>query len=220
MTIGLAANQANPEVTVNQMVDGYLSKSVAGSSDVDLTDFESTYAVVELTGALTGSIAVTIPDTENTILVRNSTTGLYTLTFTSLTGSGVVIPQGTQALLFCDGSDVYEIVLSGNRATSPSSSSGTLTLDLSTGNEFNVTLTENVTTLNITNVPAGGVTYLTIDLTQDGTGGWSFDMSGIQWAGGTAPTLTTTAGVNSVLKLRTKDGGTTFQGQLIGDNFS
>lgn len=230
MTVGLDSNPANPDQTVNQMVDGYFAKSVAGASNVNLSDLEATWAIVELTGALTGNIDVTIPDVFNTIAVYNNTSGAYTITFKSLTGTGVVIPQGVAAFFYCDGVDVKEVqvteitlnakILKSNTyaASTPASSSGTLTLDLADGHEFNVTMTEAVTTLTLSNVPTG-VSFLTLDLTQDGTGGWAITWpASVKWDGGTAPTLTTAASANSVINMRTKDSGTTWQASLYGDD--
>jgi len=233
MTIGLAANQASPEATVNTMVDGHTVIDVAGGSNVNLSDLEATHAVVELTGVLTGDISVSIPDVKNTIAVANNTSGAFTLTFKSLTGAGVAITQGAAAFLYCDGTDVKEIQVTSTvsstitgktlisnvyQASTPSSSSGTLTLNLANGHEFNVTLTEAVTTLAFSSIPAG-VSSITLDITQDGTGGWAITWpASVKWHEGTAPTLTTTAAANSVITMRTKDSGTTWQAFLAGDD--
>ena len=56
---------------IDAFVNGYLSKSVAGSSDVTLTTAdasataESSNKVIELTGALTGNIKVLVPAKES-----------------------------------------------------------------------------------------------------------------------------------------------------------
>jgi len=73
----------------------------------------------------------------------------------------------------------------GYTKTAPAISSGTLTLDISTGNVFEVSLTQNVTTLNITN-PAPSGQACTFDLILSGAGNartvtWP---SSVQWAGG------------------------------------
>ncbi len=57
--------------------------------------------------------------------------------------------------------------------TAPSSSSGTLILDKENGDVFEVTLTEAVTTLTLSNFPASGKAGSMIFIAkQDGTGGW------------------------------------------------
>jgi len=94
----------------------------------------------------------------------------------------------------------------------PSSSSGTLTLDLATGNNFHVTLTENVTTLTISNAKASGVSQnFTLKLEQGGAGSFTIApllTSPYNFDGGTAPTLVTTAGEYDRLAVISEDGGT------------
>jgi len=83
-----------------------LSKSVAGSSDVTLTATEAAYSIINFTGALTGAINVIVPANVNEWLMYNNTTGAYTLTVKTASGSGVAITQGTRRLLYCDGTNV------------------------------------------------------------------------------------------------------------------
>ncbi len=102
----------------------------------------------------------------------------------------------------------------------PTSSSGAaLTLDLSTGNAFDVTLTANCT-ITITNPPASGVLgqFLVI-LRQGGTGSYTVTWPGsVDWqdtdgtTGGAAPTLWTAVGAQDAILLSTLDGGTTWGG--------
>jgi hypothetical protein len=106
--------------------------------------------------------------------------------------------------------------------TTPSSSSGTLVLDLENGNTFEVTLTENVTTLTISNPPATGhVGPLTLILIQDGTGGWTVSWpSSFKWPGGTAPTLSTGANEEDVITAFTTNAGTKWRAFLAGADVS
>ena len=87
------------------------------------------------------------------------------------------------------------------------------TIDFSAGNQHSLTLTGNVT-LTFT-APAGPAELLLV-LTQDATGSrlvtWP---STVDWAGGTAPTLTTTAAHIDIVKL-TFDG-TRYYGSTILD---
>lgn len=110
----------------------------------------------------------------------------------------------------------------GEVKTSPTSSSGTLTLDIENGNHFTVTLTENVTTLTISNPTATGtLCAVVLWLKQDGTGGRTFAWpSSIKWAGGTAPTVTATASATDIFVLQTVDGGTTWAGSAVGQAFT
>lgn len=109
----------------------------------------------------------------------------------------------------------------GETATSASSSSGTLTLDITNGNHFYTTLTENVTTLTLSNPsPTGNVCAVLLEVTQDGTGSWTFTFTNVEWEGGSAPTVTSTAGATDIYVFITRDAGTTWRGSIVGQNFS
>jgi len=49
------------------------------------------------------------------------------------------------------------------------SSSGVISIDLANGNTGSITLTENITDIDFTNVPANGVSTFTLQITQDST---------------------------------------------------
>ena len=49
------------------------------------------------------------------------------------------------------------------------SSSGVVSIDLDSGNTGTITLTENITDIDFTNVPASGVSTFTLQITQDST---------------------------------------------------
>ena len=97
---------------------GYLTKSVAGSSDVTLTTAnasatsEASNKVIELTGTLSGNITVFIPAKENNYIFFNNTSGSHTLTIaaTGHTANGVAITQGGHAEVYCDGSADFNVV--------------------------------------------------------------------------------------------------------------
>ena len=105
---------------------------------------------------------------------------------------------------------------------SPSISSGTLTLDYSTGPDFDVTLDANVTTFSVSNWPASGdLGKVSVQLKQDATGSRTFAWpAGYKWAGGTAPTISSGANDVDEYVLWTRDGGTTVYGVQIGADFS
>jgi hypothetical protein len=96
---------------LDESIDGYLSKSVAGAADVTLTEFEgltdeSRQRMLNFTGVLTGNINVIVPTAEHWWFMRNSTTGSFTLTVKTTAGTGVVIDQGASVILYCDGTNV------------------------------------------------------------------------------------------------------------------
>jgi hypothetical protein len=108
--------------------------------------------------------------------------------------------------------------------TSPTASisSGTLTLDLESGNAFEVTLTQDVTALILANPPAAGrAGSCSLIVKQDATGGRSFAWNeSIKWAGGEPPAITSAENAIDVYSLVTRDGGVTWYGFPGGQDFS
>ena len=100
---------------------------------------------------------------------------------------------------------------------SVSSSSGTLVLDLATGNSFVTILTENITTVTLSNPPATGIYgEITLKVIQDGAGGahtitWP---ASVLWPGGTAPVISTANDAIDEITLRTIDAGTQWRGSF------
>jgi hypothetical protein len=101
---------------------GYLSKSVAGSSNITLTTAnasdtaEASNKVIELTGALTGDIVVFIPAVESNYTFFNNTTGSQTLTIaaTGHTANGTLITQGAHTTVYCDGSSNFNVEIASS----------------------------------------------------------------------------------------------------------
>ena len=104
--------------------------------------------------------------------------------------------------------------------SSPTISSGTLVLNLETSNIFTVALNAAITTLTVSNPPASGSGgSFTLIFTGDGTARAVTWPASIKWAGGTAPTLTSTSGKVDSFAFFTSDGGTNWQGYVGGQNF-
>lgn len=100
--------------------------------------------------------------------------------------------------------------------------SGSVSLNLANGNVFSATLT-GATTFSFTGAASGKACSIALYLSQDATGSravtWPAS-STLKWAGGAAPTLTTTASALDILVFETINGGTTWYGSLVGANFS
>ena len=109
--------------TVDAFTAGYLSKSVAGSSNVTLTTnnadptAESSNKVLDLNGTLTGNITVFVPQVENNYIVYNNTSGSFTLDVAATGGTGVSIDQGTYEVVYCDGTNVLKADLGTTNAS-------------------------------------------------------------------------------------------------------
>lgn len=95
------------------------------------------------------------------------------------------------------------------------SSSGAVTFDLTSANTFSITLTENITSMTISNPPvASDSGQFTVVFTQDGGGGaytvaWP---ASVLWPGGTGPTISTANDAIDMVTLYTNDAGTTWLG--------
>lgn len=104
--------------------------------------------------------------------------------------------------------------------TTPTISTNVLTLDLSTSNNFVVSLNANITTLTISNVPASGTASLfTLRFTADGTARAVTWPASITWVSGSAPTLTSTNNKRDDFIFTSIDGGTSWTGFVGGQGF-
>ena len=95
---------------------------------------------------------------------------------------------------------------------------GTLAIDLQDGTYQYGTATGNITLSNttISNNPATGKAwFLTLEITQDGTGGRTLTLgSAYKTAGGATLVLSTAAGARDILYIRGRDGLTTIDVDL------
>lgn len=100
------------------------------------------------------------------------------------------------------------------------SSSNVITLDLATGNNFETVLTENITTINMTNPPASGkVGSFTWRITQDSSARTLTFAAAVKWAGDDAPDVSTVDSLH-LLVFSTFDGGTTWIGAHAVSEYS
>jgi uncharacterized linocin/CFP29 family protein len=98
---------------IQQAIAGYQSLAVNATTGLTLTFTDGAIstgknAVINLTGTLTGNVNVTVPDAiEKTYYVNNQVThGIYTLTFKTTSGTGVLLAQGNRYTLYSDGTNV------------------------------------------------------------------------------------------------------------------
>lgn len=142
---------------------------------------------------------------------------MSTIKFDTLRGlSAAVVSMAGDLLKNLGISAYYEGV------ATPSISSGTLTLDMSTGNVFNVAHDANITTLTFSNWPASGKSgSCTLYLTQDATGGRTLTLpAACVTDGGSGITISTTANARNKLVFDTIDGGTTVDCALVGKDYA
>jgi hypothetical protein len=129
-------------------------------------------------------------------------------------GRGESIDMQHQQLIRAQAKDVY------GPSTTPTVSAGALTLDIETGNVFEVTLTENVMTLILANPPAAGLAgSCFLILKQDGIGGRTLAWPhSIRWADGATPHISAAENAIDIFAFVTRDGGTTWYGFVDGHN--
>jgi hypothetical protein len=88
-----------------------LSLAVAGGVGTTvLTRDQAAVRILELTGALTGNRTLEVPAVAWIWNVFNNTTGAFSLTLKTNAGTGIAVTQGKRTLLYCDGTNVVDVV--------------------------------------------------------------------------------------------------------------
>ena len=109
------------------------------------------------------------------------------------------------------------------------SSSGIINLDLTAGQTFTVTTTEDITEFRCSNFSSSMATAFTIKIVQGTTarnvGIDTFKTSAgvaipVYWPGGIEPNVTKTGSAIDIYSFMTFDGGSTLYGVIGGQNFS
>lgn len=154
-TAGTNTTQIASTAFANYAANGVLTKNVAGGATVTLTAAEAAAATIILTGALTANISVVVPAAAGQWNIKNSTTGAYTVTIKTASGTGVLINQGYAWTVFCDGTNVVDAItdfkdisLTGI-STAPTPAAGTNTTQLAT---TAYALNENLLRLNFNSI--------------------------------------------------------------------
>ena len=221
-----------------------LATVATSGSYTDLTNTPASYSLPTATTSVLGGVKV---DGSSIVINSGIISSTYSYTLPAATTStlgGVRLGAGVN--LDANGFLISDVKLGTNSFTgsqnlqdneliraklrdysetvsSPTISSGTLVLNLETSNIFTVSLNAAITTLTISNPPASGSGgSFTLIFTADGTPrsvNWTLSSGVIKWAGGTAPTLTSTSGKVDSFAFFTSDGGTTWRGYVGGQNF-
>ena len=119
-----------------------LVKSVTGAAaNITLTSAEGSNTIQEYTGTLSQNTTVTLPSTVQLYSLQNATTGSYSLTFKTSSGSGstLAVASGQTAFAVCDGTNVFS-------TTSNTASSGTFTASLGSVTNPSITFSGNTST--------------------------------------------------------------------------
>lgn len=106
-----------------------------------------------------------------------------------------------------------------NLSTSPTITNGAIALSLATYTVFEFQLTQNITSITISNTPAAGtMASFMIVITGDGTARTVTWPVNFKWPSGTAPSVTSTLNKKDVFVFFSSDGGSSWQAFISGQN--
>ena len=189
---------ASAEIAVSKLADGtarQLLQTDAAGTGVEWTDNVDVPGTLDVTGAATFDGTVYVG---GALTLEGTTADAFELTFACepTADRTVTLPDATTTLA---GLGVVQSFTVAQRGTITALTDGaTITPDFAAANNFSVTLGGSRTLANPTNLTAGQSG--TIVITQDGTGSRTLAYgSYFKFAGGTAPTLTTTAAAVDVI---------------------
>jgi hypothetical protein len=110
-TVGLGRN--------TQFAFTQLSKAVTSGS-YTLTASEASNVIQKYTGVLSGDVTIIVPPTVQVYYIVNATSGAYTVTISTGSGSSAVLTAGSQATLVCDSVNLFNAntILAGSSTVS------------------------------------------------------------------------------------------------------
>ena len=204
-TIANADISATAEIAVSKLANGsarQLLQTDAAGTGVEFTDNVDVPGTFDVGGAATFDSTATFDGNvtfNGDVIFEGSTADAFetTLTVTDPTADRTItLPDATTTLA---GLAVAQSYTKAQRGTPVAlTDASTVAVDLSLGNNFTLTLAGNRTLGAPSNVTAGQSGVIVV--TQDGTGSRTLAYnSAYKFAGGTAPTLTTTASAVDVL---------------------
>jgi hypothetical protein len=96
------------------VLDAYGVTAVTGltNANVTLTPTQSGKPVITLAGTLSGNVQIIFPTWLQQWRVLNNTTGAFTVTCKTAAGTGIVVPQGGERLVYGDGTNLLQTGIS------------------------------------------------------------------------------------------------------------
>lgn len=77
------------------------------TANVTVSQLQSAYPILVISGALTGARSLILPAVVGQWIIQNNTTGAFTLTVKTAAGTGVVATQGQSTYLYGNGTNIY-----------------------------------------------------------------------------------------------------------------
>ncbi len=216
-SLDTTSTQVTPASTTDLDASGYEHDQVHGAASTALIALETKLGISASPAASASTNAFLEHSGTGTTGWTNTLTG-STIAGATLSGAIVGADQVMSAVTHKDYSET--VYVGGNTGASPA-------IDEANGNTQTWTLDNNATFALPADSGLQAGTALTLILTQDGTGSrtGAFQVNSattnVKWAGGTAPTLTTTASRADIICFVTFDGGATptWYGFVAGQDF-
>ena len=152
---------------LEQAIGGYAAINSASGATLTFSNgalSDGKNQVLKLTGAISGNVNVTIPDSiEKTYIVENATVGAHTVTFKTSSGTGITwsATDKGKKILYSDGTNIEEgITSTGSLITGDITTNTIYTSNLTVTNNTNVsgiTISDNVTAANNITTTAGNM---------------------------------------------------------------
>jgi hypothetical protein len=227
---------------LEQAIGGYSSVALNATTGATLTYSNGALsngkdAVIKLTGTITGNVDVVIPDSvEKTYIIENATSGSFTVTVKTSSGTGVTwsATDKGKKMVYSDGTNVVDTAFTEVSSDYSPQLSGILdtngndiiidnggAIEDDSNNEY-VKFVKTATAVNevsVTNAAASGApeisatgddTNIDLKLTPKGSGNLVFDGIKFPNADGTVDQILTTNG-SGVLSFVDNSGGTSWQ---------
>lgn len=215
-TWGVTTN-TNLGTLIEQAVSGYVTQAISDSGDTTITIPDGATGVarnmfIECTGTLTAGRNLIVPANKKLYFIYNNTTGGFAVTVKVSGQTGVAVAAKSKMLLVSNGTDIVPATNTIVALKEVKASISASDIDLTLANYFSKTIS-GTTTFTVSNVPTTGTAAsFILDLTNGGSATVNW-WSGVDWAGGVAPTLTSSG--RDVLGFFTYDAGTTWSGFVL-----
>jgi hypothetical protein len=201
MTVPYTFAGATSAIPLSQLDNNFATTITLGNTAIQLGNTVTTLNNMTMANVTISSVASTFP---NSYLANNTTTiGNTTVTLGSTSSS-----LGNVTLVNTTVTNYTETPYSANSSTA-------ITLSLANGTVQIITLTGNATITMPTAV--SGKSFIMF-LRQDATGSRTVTWSTVNWSGGTAPTITSTASKQDIYSFFSD--GTSWYGIAVGTNFT
>ena len=144
------------------------------SNTATLTLLQSAYPIITITGTLTANATVNVPAQVGEWIFSNQTTGAFTLTVKTPSGTGVTIAPNSSQYCWSDGTNIY--YANASSVTSFNTRTGAITLNATdVVNALGFTpgnlIATRYFTANTTYTPTTGTAYIIVDVVGGGAGG-------------------------------------------------